>query len=583
MLLTLQIENIAIIEHLELSLESGFTVLSGETGAGKSILIEAINALVGGRTSRELIRTGAERASVQGLFRMPEMLSPLLETLGIEPDGDGTLLLQRMFTDSGRNACRINGSLVTAGALRSVGEKLLDIHGQHDSQSLFRPETHIEWLDAYAGEDLRNAKAQYAEDFAQYRLWREEWRRASGSERERERRMDMLRFQLDELDKASLKPSEEIELEKKSLILAHTENIVASFSEAYELLTGEAAGEFGARERVRRSGSALRRVAHISKDFADMADQLFEVSEHLDDLSRDVVDIRDGTEFDPRLRDQIEDRLIFLQAIRKKYGETVDECIRYREDIRNQLAQLADVENLIARHTERLEAQTGLLRDRCAVLSRLRCEAAGRLAVGMSGHLADLEMPKAIFEATVVQEPDREFDDNGLDRVEFLFTANLGEPLKPLSRIASGGEMSRVMLAIKSMLADVDRLPTLVFDEIDAGVGGKAAQKVGEKLAAMAASRQIICVTHHAQIASLADHHHVIGKEQSEGRTRTRVAKLSGQAREDEITRLLSGAHRTETAHGLARELLARGAASRAAASRASACNAAKLGRKPGE
>jgi DNA repair protein RecN (Recombination protein N) len=578
MLLTLQIENIAIIEHLELSLENGLTVLSGETGAGKSILIEAINALVGGRTSRDLIRTGAERASVQGLFLMPDTMPPLLETLGIEPSGDGTLLLQRSFTDSGRNACRINGSLVTAGVLRAVGEKLLDIHGQHDNQSLFRTETHIGLLDAFAGETFRKGKQRYDEEYAKYRQWREELRQVSGSERERERRIDMLRFQLDELDKASLKPGEDVELEKRSLLLAHAETIVASFAEAYEMLSGEASGEAGARDRVRRSVTVLRRVAHVSKDFADMADQLSEISERLDELSREVVDVRDGTEFDPHLRDRIEDRLSFLQAIRKKYGESVDECIRYRDDTRIQLAQLADAETLIAGYTQRLKEQTDLLHGLCADLSRLRREAAGRLAAGMSLQLADLEMPKALFEAAVVPETEREFDENGLDRVEFLFTANLGEPLKPLSRIASGGEMSRVMLAIKTMLADVDRLPTLVFDEIDAGVGGKAAQKVGEKLAELAASRQILCVTHHAQIASLADYHHQIGKEQSEGRTRTRVSRLSGQALEDEITRLLSGAHRTETAHGLARELLARGAASRAAAN-----SAANPGGKPGE
>jgi DNA repair protein RecN (Recombination protein N) len=393
----------------------------------------------------------------------------------------------------------------------------------------------------------------------------------------------MLRFQLDELDKASLKPEEDVELEKKSLLLAHAETIVASFAEAFEMLSGEASGEAGARDRVRRSVSVLRRVAHVSEDFADIADRLSEVSERLDDLSREVMDVRDGTEFDPRLRDRIEVRLSFLQAIRKKYGESVDDCIRYREEIRDQLAQLADVETLVARHAERLKAQTDLLRRQCAELSRMRREAAGRLAAGMSSQLADLEMPKALFEAAVVMETEREFDENGLDKVEFLFSANLGEPLKPLSRIASGGEMSRVMLAIKTMLADVDRLPTLVFDEIDAGVGGKAAQKVGEKLVELSAARQILCVTHHAQIASLADNHHHIGKEQSGGRTRILVSRLSGQALEDEITRLLSGTHRTETAHGLARELLARGAAGRAAAKNEAEKSAANPGGKPGE
>jgi len=563
MLLALQIDNIAIIEHLEMTLEGGFTVLSGETGAGKSILIEAINALIGGRTSRELIRTGSERASVQGQFRMPEAMEARLEEYGIEPPADGILVLQRSFTDAGRNTCRINGSLVTAGVMRVIGEKLLDIHGQHDSQSLFRPETHLELLDAYAGAALKQEMAQYTAAFALYREWKEEWRRVSGSERERERRIDMLRFQLDELDKAAMKPGEDQELERRSRILSHSEGIVAAFSEAYELLTGEESGEAGARDQVRRSAQALQRIGPISPEYAEMAEQLTEMAERLNDLSRDIVDVRDGTEFDPKLRDQIEDRLSFLQTIRKKYGECIDDCIRYREEIRAELETFADVETLLAQHAERLEVQTTLLRGYAATLYRLRLEAAVRLGKGMSGQLEELEMPKAVFEASVVHEPNREFDEFGLDRAEFLFTANLGEPLKPLSRIASGGEMSRVMLAIKTILADVDRIPTLVFDEIDAGVGGKAAQKVGEKLAAMSRTRQILCVTHHAQIASLAVHHHHIGKEQADGRTRTRVTHLSGQSREDEITRLLSGAHRTETARGLARELLAHGAIGR--------------------
>ncbi len=578
MLLALQIENIAIIEHLELTLENGFTVLSGETGAGKSILIEAINALVGGRTSRELIRTGAERASVEGQFRMPESLKQPLEAFGIEAPEDGILVLQRIFTDTGRNTCRINGSLVTAAVMRAIGEKLLDIHGQHDSQSLFRPETHLELLDAYAGERMKQEKAGYAEAYAFYRQWKDEWRRISGSERERQRRIDMIRFQLDELEKADLKQGEDHELERRSRLLSHSEGIVAAFSEAYELLTGEAAEEAGARDRVRRSASAIRRIGHVSPEFADMADQLAEVAERLNDLSREIVDTRDGTEFDPRMRDQVEERLAFLQTIRRKYGETVDECIRYRDEIRSELGSFADAEALLAQHAERLEAQTVLLREKCEGLNGLRREAAALLGAGMSGQLEELEMPKAVFAASVEHEPNREFDENGLDRVEFLFTANLGEPLKPLSRIASGGEMSRVMLAIKTMLAEVDRIPTLVFDEIDAGVGGKAAQKVGEKLAAMSHTRQILCVTHHAQIASLADHHHQIGKEQADGRTRTRVTHLAGQTREDEVTRLLSGAHRTETARGLARELLAHGAGKRNHPD-----GAAKPEQKPGE
>lgn len=559
MLLALQIENIAIIERLDLSLGEGFTVLSGETGAGKSILIEAVNALVGGRSSRDLIRTGAERASVQGLFRMPEGLDALLVEQGIPLSDDGQIVLQRVFSDGGRNTCRINGSLVTAGALRTVGERLLDIHGQHDSQALFRAETHRALLDAFAGAPLRAVKTEYDREYETWCQWREEWRRVCGSERERGRRIDMLRYQLEELDKAALKPGEDVELEQRSRLLAHAEGIVAAFSEAYELLSGEAAGEAGARDRVKRASAAIRKVAAVSPDFASLSDALGEVAERLGDIAREVVDTRDGTEFDPRLRDRVEERLAFLEGIRRKYGETVDDCIRYRDESRVELERLSDADTLQDRHRERMEAQTAKLAELGARLHALRVEAAKRLAGGMAEQLAELEMPKALFEAEVVDEPGRDYDEHGRDRVEFLFTANLGEPLKPLSRIASGGEMSRVMLAIKTMLAEADRIPTLVFDEIDSGVGGKAAQKVGEKLAAMARTRQVLCVTHHAQIASLADHHHHIGKEQSGGRTRTRITRLDGQAREDEVTRLLAGAHRTETARGLARELLERG------------------------
>ena len=563
MLLTLQIENIAIIEKLELVLGPGFTVMSGETGAGKSILIEAINALVGGRTSRELIRTGSDRATIQGLFRMPDGLAGLLADYGLDVPDDGQLLLQRVFQESGRNVCRINGSLVTAGVLRAVGERLIDIHGQHDSQSLFRPETHLPLLDAYAGEAMRSALAEYRTHHDAWIALREQWKQVTGTERERERRVDMLRYQLEELDKASLKSGEDVDLERKSRLFSHSEGILSSFSEAYERLTGEEAEVAGAREQVRRAAAAVRKVEDVAPEFEAIVSVLSDLAERLDDVAREVLHVRDGQEFDPRERDRVEERLSFLQGIRRKYGDTVDACILYREEIRREFEQLLEAKTLQGEFSEKLSALEATLRQKAGVLHALRVAAAQRLAEGMAVQLQELEMPKASFSAAVEAQEGNTFDGNGTDMVEFLFTANLGEPLKPLSRIASGGEMSRVMLALKTMLADVDRIPTLVFDEIDAGVGGKAAQKVGEKLAAMSMNRQILCVTHHAQIASLAGHHHQIGKEQTDGRTRTRISRLEGKAREEEVTRLLSGEHRTETAQGLARELLERGAAIR--------------------
>lgn len=563
MLLTLQIENIAIIEKLELTLGPGFTVMSGETGAGKSILIEAINALVGGRTSRELIRTGSDRANIQGLFRMPEGLEGLLANHGLDLPEDGQLLLQRVFQESGRNVCRINGTLVTAGVLRAVGERLIDIYGQHDSQSLFRPETHLPLLDAYAGESMRAALADYRSHYVSWTTLREQWRQVTGTERERERRVDMLRYQLEELDKASLKSGEDTELERRSRLFSHSEGILSSFSEAYERLTGEDAEVAGAREQVRRAAASVRKVEDVAPEFEAIATLLADLAERLDDVAHEVLHVRDSQEFDPRERDHVEERLAFLQGICRKYGDTVDACIQYREEIRRELDQLLEAKTLQNEFSTRLSAVEEALHHKAAILHDLRVTAARQLAEGMALQLNELEMPKASFAASVTSQAGNGFDDNCSDVVEFLFTANLGEPLKPLSRIASGGEMSRVMLALKTMLADVDQIPTLVFDEIDAGVGGKAAQKVGEKLAAMSVNRQILCVTHHAQIASLACHHHQIGKEQTDGRTRTRISRLEGKDREDEVTRLLSGEHRTETAQGLARELLARGAAIR--------------------
>lgn len=561
MLLSLHIENIAIIERLELSLSDGFTVFSGETGAGKSVLIEALNALVGGRTSRDLVRTGADRAAVQGLFEVPDAFSEVLFEYGINQSDDGLVILQRNFTETGRNACRINGTLVAAGVLRLVGEKLVDIHGQHDSLSLFRPETHLGLLDAFAGTELRAALKLYQ---AEYELWcrlKNEWKQTYGTERERERRIDMLKFQVDELEKASLKSGEDLQLEQKSSLFAHAETIVAAFSEAWDQLSGGTEGEPGARERIKRAAAVLRKVGGISPQFYALAEGLIELAERLDDISGEVLDIRDNTEYDPKERDIVEERLTFLQGIRRKYGDTVEDCINYYGRIKEELEKLTDTQQSLSLFQARLNEQAAKLSALSEKLHEMRLYAATELAQGMAGQLEELEMPNSAFEAVVAYEPDREFDEYGLDKVEFLFTANVGEPLKSLSRIASGGELARVMLALKTILADADKVPTLIFDEIDSGVGGKAAKKVGDKLANMAKSRQVICVTHHAQVASLAANHFLIGKKHSDGRTRTSIIKVEGKARESEITRLLSGDHQTETAQGLARELLQRGIA----------------------
>lgn len=563
MLMTLSIENIAIIERLELNIGEGFTVLTGETGAGKSILIDALNALLGGRVSRDLLRTGAERATVQGMFRMPPHLEDLLTEQGFPIESDGSLLLVRQFTDNGRNICRINGQITTVGILKTIGDKLVDIHGQHDSQSLLRPETHIDLLDLFAGADLQNKLTFYREELEKLHEMSAELRSLAGIGRERERNMDMLRFQIDELQKAHIRLGEDVELEQQSNILANSEDIVAAFSDAYNYLSGDDNERTGAVDALRAALVAVRKIAVLDNKFSTVADTLTELAERAGDVAFEVRDLRDGVEFDPKLQQKIEERLSLLQLLKRKYGDTLEACQTYLDESVKKLDMLENSEGRIAAIKAQMKQQEMVLQASCETLHQLREKAATILEQGIGKELSELDMPKCRFGVLVQSQSVHGFTPNGTDVVEFQISTNTGEPLKPLAKIASGGEMARVMLAIKSMLAGIDLTPTLIFDEIDAGVGGRAAQQVGEKLAALASGRQVLCVTHHAQIASLSDSHFFIRKDQVGERTNTSVQLLLSDEREHEITRLLSGEHRTETARSLARELLSAGAKTR--------------------
>jgi len=555
MLLQLQIENIAIIDRLSISLEQGFNVLTGETGAGKSILIDSINALLGSRVSRELIRAGAEKASVQGLFTKPEGLDALLESYDI-PNDDDTLLISRSFTEAGKNTCRVNGSLVTVAMLKEIGQRLIDIHGQHDNQSLLRPETHISLLDLFAGEALTKVKNEYQCLLDELKIQQNKLKALSGAGGDRERTMDMLRFQIDEIGKASLYEGEDEELERQSRILANAEDIVSAFSQAYQAVRGGENDEIAACDGIQLALEALRRVEDIDPAYAAIAAALEEVEDKLSDLSRDIRHIRDHVEYDPRLHKSIEERISLIQGLKKKYGASISDILQFKEAAEKRLDELERSEELITALKESIGVTESKLTALCEKMHELRLEAAQVLAKGIMKELSELEMPKTAFSAAVVSAPEAGFTPDGTDQVEFMISPNPGEPLKPLSKIASGGEMSRVMLAVKAMLAGIDSIPTLIFDEIDTGVSGKAATRVGEKLSAVAARHQVLCITHHAQIASLADAHFYISKAEQNGRTVTQVTVLQGEQREDEITRLLSGEHVTDAARSLARELL---------------------------
>ena len=562
MLIQLEVENVAIIEKLNIPLYKGFIVLTGETGAGKSIIIDSLNALLGSRISRELIRSGADKASVQGLFSYAvndNKLIELLESMGIEPQDDQSILISRTFTESGKNVCRVNGSMVTVGMLRELGQRLVDIHGQHDNQSLLRAETHIELLDLFAGEKLATEKVGYNESLQKLNALKTKLRTLTGLDKERERTLDTLRFQIGEIEAARLYIGEDTELEAKSRIFAHSEDIISAFSNAYKYLRGEDDEDKNALDKIGFSLEAIRKVGDINSDYMDISNALEEIEEKLTDISRDIREIKDGTEYDPKVHKNVEERISLIQGLKRKYGETIEEVLKYLNDSKERLDEIEQSEELILKIREEIDSAEVSLHKRCEIMNKLRRKAANKLETDILKELADLEMPKTQFEVSIISCPDEGFNENGTDKVEFLFSPNMGEPLKPLSKIVSGGEMSRVMLAIKAILADIDSIPTLVFDEIDTGVSGKAASKLGEKLKAVAKGHQVICITHHAQIASQANTHYLIEKEEKGGRTLTLVKQLEGIDRENEIIRLLSGEHATPAAKKLARELLIQG------------------------
>jgi len=563
MLVQLEVENVAIIEKLKIPMQEGFTVLTGETGAGKSIIIDSLNALLGSRVSRELIRSGAEKAFVQGLFSYTsdkyDKLDELLDSMGIEPQEDKSILISRTFTESGKNICRVNGTMVTVGMLKEIGQRLVDIHGQHDNQSLLRAETHIELLDSFAGEKLAAEKAEYRVLLQELNSLKGRLKTLAGSDKERERTLDMLRYQIGEIEAARLYIGEDTELENKSKILAHAEDIVLAFSNAYQWLYGDDGENDSALDKIGFSLDAIRKIEDLDPDYMNISNALEDINEKLSDITREIRIIRDGTEYDPQLHKYIEERISLIQGLKRKYGETIEDILKYLDDAKKRLDEIERSEELIIQLKKEIEEVERKLHKHCEIMNKLRKDAAKKLEDGILNELKDLEMPKTQFEVSIVSCPEEGFTENGTDKVEFLFSPNMGEPLKPLSKIASGGEMSRVMLAIKTILADIDAIPTLVFDEIDTGVSGKAASKLGEKLKTVAKSHQVICITHHAQIASQANTHYLIEKEEKNGRTLTLVRKLEGADRENEIIRLLSGEHATEAAKKLARELLVQG------------------------
>ena len=550
MLELLHIENIAIIERADIMFGRGFNALTGETGAGKSIVIDALGAVLGQRTSRELIRTGAEKAFVSAEFSgVPAEMPGLAET-GLSPEEDGTLLLQRELYGDGRNACRVNGRPVTVAQLRRIGAGLLNIHGQHDGQQLLDEEQHLAYLDRFGRVD--DALTRCAERYGTLRETRREIETLRMDEAEKARRVDMLRHQIDELERADLQEGEEEALLARRNILRSGEKFTAAIAKADLFLNGGDEG-MGAVSAIREAENALHALHSLGDEFAALSERLEALRCEAYDLAETIRDKKEAYEFSPQELDAVEARCDQLYRLKKKYGASVGDMLAYLARSREELDRIEYADERIAQLQETLREQEAAAMEAARALSALRRAAAQELEERISRELTELDMPKLRF---AIDFQEKELSENGIDAVSFLMSANVGESLRPIQKIASGGELSRIMLAMKNVLAEQDSVMTMVFDEVDTGVSGRAAQRVAEKLARLSRFRQVLCVTHLPQLAAMADVHFGVEKGEADGRTRTNVLVLDRAARRREVARLSGGDPPSDTMLSGAEELL---------------------------
>ena len=552
MLSLLHIENIALIQSADIRFEPGFNVLTGETGAGKSIVIDSIGAVLGERTSRELIRTGAKSALVTAVFTQVPPLT-WLEENGF-PTGEEELLLQRELQGDGRNVCRIDGKLVTVAQLRELGRQLLNIHGQHDGQQLLDPASHLGYLDQFGG--CQPLLEDYQEAYRKWHDIRREMDKLQMDEAERSRRVDTLNYQIQELERAQLKAGEDEELSARRTLLRSAGKLMEAVQSAEFALSGDEDRD-GACSLIAQAEGEAQGVSSISPELGELSEKLTALRCAADDAADTLRDLSRSFDFSPGELDQVEERLDLLYRLRKKYGPTVEDMLAYLDRCRKELDQIQYADDTLARLEKDLKKAQKEAARRGESLSQARREAAGALQARVQEELRQLDMPKVQFQTEFTPKGgEAGMDETGLDEVQFLMSANLGEALKPIQKVASGGELARIMLALKNVLAEGDQIGTLVFDEVDTGVSGRAAQKVAEKMAQVARGKQVLCVTHLPQIAAMADTHFSVQKGEREGRTYTRLERLDRSQRREELARLIGGASITPSLLESAEELL---------------------------
>ncbi|MEZ7170984.1 DNA repair protein RecN [Sporosarcina sp. OR05] len=554
MLNEIAIHNFAIIEHLEVPFDEGLTVLTGETGAGKSIIIDAVQLLAGGRGSQEFIRHGAKKAELEGMFTVEAEDHPVFEKMrefGIDAE-DGSIILRRDINSNGKTTCRVNGKLVTIATLREIGSQLIDIHGQHDNQELMQEKRHIHLLDQFAGQPLAEAHANYMDVFNRYSRLKKKLAATSQNEQQIAQRIDLYSFQLQEIDAASLRIDEEEELEEEKLKLQHFNRLFERLHTAYESISGDN----HALDWVGSAMSDLEDAASIDKQLAAHAETVSTSFYALQDTAHEIKSLIDEMEFDPLRLDEVENRLAMLNALKRKYGKTIEDIVIYREKIADELDQLLNRDERIHAEEEKLEQLKKDLEVEANELSMIRREAAVRLEEAIMTQLTELHMAKSTFHVSIEQKSAGNFDASGFDDIAFLISTNVGEPLKPLVRIASGGELSRIMLALKTIFSKHQGITSIIFDEVDTGVSGRVAQAIADKIAMIATHSQVLCISHLPQVAAMADHHFFISKDVKGNRTTTAVTEIVDLDRTKELSRMLSGAEITALTLQHAEELL---------------------------
>ena len=547
MLSLLHIENIAVIECADISFDRGFNVLTGETGAGKSIVIDAISAILGQRAYRDMIRTGSTKASVRAVFSDVPKLD-WFEDNGVEYDSE--TIIQREIHMDGKNVCRVNGSLVTVSILNKLGVQLINIHGQHDSASLFDEDNHLQFLDDFAcNEALREA---YSESYAAVSKLRREIDRTRMDEGEKLRRMETLKYQIEEIEKAGLEAGEDEELESRRKLLQNSEKIANGLNDAVENLHGGDDTD-GAATLLSIAERALARIAKYSDDIASLHEKVADMMYQVQDVADIVRDVRDDLAYSADELERIESRLDVIHKLRRKYGTTCADILEYLQKAKQELDEIEFADEHMARLQKKLTQAEKNAWESALALRDNRKKTAAVLSERILTELAQLDMPKVQFSC---QFTELELTPAGADAVAFYMSANVGEALKPMSKVASGGELARIMLAMKNVLAEQDRVNTLIFDEVDTGVSGRAAQKVAEKLKSVARSKQVLCVTHLPQLAAMGDTHLLIAKGERNGRTYTTVTPLDVEGRKRELARIIGGANITETTLKSAEEML---------------------------